>query len=222
MGATHFTTFLEFEDKRMLANEISDALGSDWRAMPCSEQSGYLTFRQNFFLIYPGLSGWSVVKAWPRDLMLRPVVTGKEPLVAQIAKQVNCYALHLALIDDTQIIVVEADRDGRYRACGAAEPPIVEEGEEAVYRFHGVRIEQFDISFELAGYNLQGYAASLNEDPYIGYYSLATWLAGNKDHNWWGDQALERIVKQKTGCELSNASFLVMRSSKGINTCNPL
>ena len=68
-----------------------------------------------------GAPGWTVLETIPPELLLDRTAGSREPRLATLARRLGCDLVYLAIHDGAEVLLVEADRRGRWAATGAGD-----------------------------------------------------------------------------------------------------
>lgn len=68
-----------------------------------------------------GAPGWTVLETSPPELLLDRPLGSRVPRLAELARRLGCDAVYLGIHDGRDVLLVEADRRGRWAATGAGD-----------------------------------------------------------------------------------------------------
>jgi len=113
MGESAHTIYLRTEDGESVASALAALLAEESYAIEGGRtQVGWWR---------SGAPGWTVLETFPPELLLDRTPGSREPRLATLARRLACDVVYLAIHDGAEVLLVEADRRGRWAATGAGD-----------------------------------------------------------------------------------------------------
>ncbi|MDQ3036482.1 MAG: hypothetical protein M3Y87_29055, partial [Myxococcota bacterium] len=104
-----------------VATEDGESVGAGLSALLAEETYAPEGGRSQVGWWRGGAPGWTVLETFPPELMLDRPTGSREPRLAALARRLECDVVYLAIHEGKEVLLVEADRRGRWGATGSAE-----------------------------------------------------------------------------------------------------